>query len=150
MYVNIGHDSAGAFEAFVNIGKSGGFTQSLTEAMGRLISLHLRSGGDIDDVVAQLDGIRGPNVSWDNGEQVNSIPDGIALALKRFQEQEDREVITSDGASESAEESSERADGGVAEIVSNGESPECPECGAMKVIQEGCEKCDSCGWSRCK
>jgi len=150
MYVNIGHDSAGAFEAFVNIGKSGGFTQSLTEAMGRLISLHLRSGGDIDDVVAQLDGIRGPNVSWDNGEQVNSIPDGIALALKRFQEQEDREVITSDGASESAEESSERADGGVAEIVANGESPECPECGAMKVIQEGCEKCDSCGWSRCK
>ena len=85
VYVNINEDEQGRpFELFANIGNSGGFTASFTEALAKTISTALRSGVDPEEIADELHGIRSPKVAWDKGEQINSIPDAIGTALRRY------------------------------------------------------------------
>ena len=85
VYVNINEDEQGRpFELFANIGNSGGFTASFTEALAKTISTALRSGVDPEEIASELKGIRSPKVAWDKGEQINSIPDAIGTALRRY------------------------------------------------------------------
>jgi ribonucleoside-diphosphate reductase alpha chain len=85
MYVNINEDENGdAFELFATIGNSGGFTNSFTEALAKVISYALRSGVDPREIADDLQGIRSPKVAWDKGEQINSIPDAIGTAMRRY------------------------------------------------------------------
>ena len=85
VYVNINEDEHGKpFELFANIGNSGGFTASFTEALAKTISTALRSGVDPEEIADELKGIRSPKVAWDKGEQINSIPDAIGTALRRY------------------------------------------------------------------
>ncbi|MFB6093054.1 MAG: ribonucleoside-diphosphate reductase, adenosylcobalamin-dependent, partial [Haloquadratum sp.] len=67
-----------------NIGNSGGFTASFTEALAKTISTALRSGVDPSEIASELQGIRSPKVAWDKGEQINSIPDAIGTAMRRY------------------------------------------------------------------
>jgi ribonucleoside-diphosphate reductase alpha chain len=85
LYVNINEDEQGRpFELFANIGHSGGFTNSFTEALAKVISTALRSGVDPEEIVDELDGTRSPKVAWDKGEQIQSIPDAIGTAMRRY------------------------------------------------------------------
>ena len=85
LYVNINEDGDGRpFELFANIGNSGGFTASFTEALAKTISTALRSGVDPSEIASELQGIRSPKVAWDKGEQINSIPDAIGTAMRRY------------------------------------------------------------------
>jgi ribonucleoside-diphosphate reductase alpha chain len=86
LYVNINEDPEGErpFELFANIGNSGGFTASFTEALAKTISTALRAGVDPREIADELRGIRSPKVAWDKGEQINSIPDAIGTALRRY------------------------------------------------------------------
>ncbi|WP_053947032.1 adenosylcobalamin-dependent ribonucleoside-diphosphate reductase [Halolamina sediminis] len=86
LYVNINEDpqTGEPFELFANIGNSGGFTASFTEALAKTISTSLRSGVDPEEVASELQGIRSPKVAWDKGEQIQSIPDAIGTAMRRY------------------------------------------------------------------
>ena len=85
LYVNINEDDRGRpFELFANIGNSGGFTASFTESLAKTISTALRSGVDPEEIADELQGIRSPKVAWDKGEQINSIPDAIGTAMRRY------------------------------------------------------------------
>ncbi len=86
LYVNINEDpeESRPFELFANIGNSGGFTASFTEALAKTISTALRSGVDPGEIADELQGIRSPKVAWDKGEQINSIPDAIGTAMRRY------------------------------------------------------------------
>ena len=86
LYVNINEDpeTGDPFELFANIGNSGGFTASFTEALAKTISTALRSGVDPEEIASELQGIRSPKVAWDKGEQINSIPDAIGTAMRRY------------------------------------------------------------------
>jgi ribonucleoside-diphosphate reductase alpha chain len=84
LYVTINEDAWGPFEVFARIGKSGGEANALTEAVGRLISLALRSGIEIRSIIKHLKGIRGSAPVWQNGELILSVPDAIGKALERF------------------------------------------------------------------
>ena len=85
LYVNINEDEEGRpFEVFCNIGNSGGFTSSFTEALAKVISSALRSGVDPEEIQGELTGIRSPKVAWDRGEQITSIPDAIGTAMRRY------------------------------------------------------------------
>jgi ribonucleoside-diphosphate reductase alpha chain len=171
LYVNINEDEAGQpFELFANIGNSGGFTASFTEALAKTISTALRSGVDPREIASELQGIRSPKVAWDKGEQINSIPDAIGTAMRRYLDDEiDRPYPKQQNLTELEEAerqagavpSSEgpEADGGAtvaddaddtADLLAAGESPECPDCGSMSLYySEGCKTCESCGWSEC-
>ncbi len=155
LFVTINDSNGEPFEVFTQVGKSGGYTQSFTEALGRTISLALRSGADAEDVIKQLDDIRSPQIAWDSGTQIHSVPDAIAEAMKRHLKGGDTPQHTIDsfdtGETETQQagktETEKIAD--AAEIVKDGTTPECPDCGGMLILQEGCKKCPGCGWSKC-
>ena len=162
LYVNINEDAEGRpFELFANIGNSGGFTASFTEALAKTISTALRSGVDPREIATELQGIRSPKVAWDKGEQINSIPDAIGTAMRRYldgdiakaypQQQNLTEIDAApepDGGAVVAPPAPET--GAVDALLAAGESPECPDCGSMTLYySEGCKTCESCGWSEC-
>lgn len=83
LYVTVNFDEEGRpFELFTALGKAGGCDSAQNEAIARLVSMALRAGVDPRDVVDHLQGIT-CDPAWDNGVLVRSVPDGIALALKR-------------------------------------------------------------------
>jgi ribonucleoside-diphosphate reductase alpha chain len=160
LFVTINNsENNGPFEVFANLGKSGGYTQSFTQALGRMTSLALRSGAEGEDVIKQLDDIRSPQIAWDQGTQIHSVPDAIAEAMKRHMQVQEGSQQTVDqyetpqekqqdmGQTQAKTETEQQAD--AASIVQDGENPECPECGGMLVLQEGCNKCPDCGYSKC-
>jgi len=168
VYVNINKDEDGRpFELFANIGNSGGFTASFTEALAKTISTALRSGVDPEEIVNELNGIRSPKVAWDKGEQIQSIPDAIGTALSRVingevepesgnfptpSTTEKGSESTSISQSQTSELSGTETDSktDTQKIIAQGASPECPECSEMSLyFSEGCKTCESCGWSEC-
>ena len=84
LYVTVNSDADGKpFEVFGNQGKSGGCDSAMMEAITRLASLNLRSGVPVENIVDQLKGITCCPV-WDEGVQVRSGPDAIALVLGKI------------------------------------------------------------------
>jgi len=154
LYVTINEDDKGLFELFAAIGRGGGYTASFSEGIGRLVSLCLRSGVPVDEIIDQLEGIRSPRLALDHGERVYSIPDAIAKAIKRHIGMQKTGVMA-------PIDSYDAETGGVhvddelekeaqtEDLVRRGMNPECPECGRTLVLEEGCAKCRHCGYSEC-
>ncbi len=155
LYVTVNEDDRGLFEVFAQIGRGGGYTASFTEGLARLVSLCLRSGVPVDEIVDQLEGIRSPRIAVDHGERIYSIPDAIAKAMKRHIGMQKTGVVppveTFDelGGAVETDVELERESRDVDEMLKKGLNPECPECGKQLVYEEGCVKCHSCGYSEC-
>ncbi|MFB6212886.1 MAG: adenosylcobalamin-dependent ribonucleoside-diphosphate reductase [Candidatus Magasanikbacteria bacterium] len=162
LYITVNDDEHGdPFEVFATIGKSGGFFQEQSEAICRLISLSLRAGVSIENIIKQLKGIRGPMPVITNKGTVLSLPDAIARVLedhtgRNFLEEGNEDALE-DGQSSEVEQKAEvqarrmqpsTADSD-ADLADYGMMPGCPECGAPLQISEGCMSCRSCGFSRC-
>src|SRR5258708_34382055 len=83
MFVHLTEDDKGQpFEVFVTLGKAGGSAMADAEAMGRLISLALRSGIPLMEVHRQLRGISSDRAVGLGPNKVLSVPDAIGLALE--------------------------------------------------------------------
>jgi ribonucleoside-diphosphate reductase alpha chain len=154
LYVTINEDTKGLFELFAAIGRGGGYTASFSEGIGRLVSLCLRSGVPVDEIIDQLEGIRSPRLALDHGERIYSIPDAIAKAIKRHIGMQKTGVMApidsydaESGAVHVDDELEKEAQ--TEDLVRRGLNPECPECGRTLVLEEGCAKCRHCGYSEC-
>ena len=85
MFVNITEDEKGQpFEVFITLGKAGGSAMADAEAMGRLISLALRSGIPLMEVHRQLRGISSDRAVGLGPNKVLSVPDAIGIALEEW------------------------------------------------------------------
>ncbi len=83
MFANITEDDRGQpFEVFINLGKAGGSAMADAEAMGRLISLALRSGIPMMEIHRQLRGIASDRVVGLGPKKILSVPDAIGMALE--------------------------------------------------------------------
>ncbi len=155
LYVTVNEDDKGLFEVFAQIGRGGGYTASFTEGLARLVSLCLRSGVPVDEIIDQLEGIRSPRIAVDHGERVYSIPDAIAKAMKRHigmqrtGVQPPVETFDELGGAVETDVELEKEARDVEEMLKKGLNPECPECGKQLTYEEGCVKCLSCGYSEC-
>ncbi|VEN73383.1 Vitamin B12-dependent ribonucleotide reductase [Candidatus Desulfarcum epimagneticum] len=129
LYVTVTEFEGEPFEVFATIGKSGRSTTAKTEAIGRLVSLALRSGVNVEKIVEQLKGIGGEHPVFQNGGLVMSIPDAISRVLK------DRYMTHDPAASRPR-----------ASVLAGGV---CPECGQTISFEEGCMTCHFCGYSKC-
>ncbi|GEM_PF-73206 len=133
LFITINEDEEGLCEVFLRVGRSGGCIASHSEAVGRLISLALRSAIPPEEVIDQLRGIRCPSPAWHNGETILSCADAIGRAIGHYIE----------------------ANGGhipeeiVLKTQMSSVAPECPECGGLLELVEGCTVCRSCGYSQC-
>jgi ribonucleoside-diphosphate reductase alpha chain len=130
LYVTVTEYDRKPFEVFATIGKSGKSTTAKTEAIGRLVSLALRSGVKVDDIVDQLKGISGEHPVFQNGGLVLSIPDAIARVLEK-------RYLSGDKA-----EANHKT-----QYSLMGEK--CPECGQTVSFEEGCILCHFCGFNKC-
>ncbi|MGA2587345.1 MAG: adenosylcobalamin-dependent ribonucleoside-diphosphate reductase [Candidatus Aminicenantales bacterium] len=123
LYVTISYFNQKPFEVFASIGKSGYTTMADAEAIGRLVSLALRSGVDPKELVNQLKGIGGSEPIFTEGGLVTSIPDAIAKVL-------------------------ERHFGEVKNNIKDLYQSACRQCGAT-LPDEKCPTCPNCGWNKC-
>jgi ribonucleoside-diphosphate reductase alpha chain len=130
LYVTVTEYEAEPFEIFATIGKSGRSTTAKTEAIGRLVSLALRSGIKVEKIVEQLKGIGGEHPVFQKDGLVLSIPDAIARVL------ENRYLKNKDYKKRYKHEKS---------LL--GET--CPECGQTMSFEEGCITCHFCGFTKC-
>jgi len=133
LYVTVNTFETRPVEVFVQIGKSGYSTMADAEATGRLVSLALRSGIAVEDVVEQLEGIGGSSPVFSDGKLVMSIPDAIATILKRH--------FVSVGDASVREPTKRPMDLNL---------ERCPDCGDRALaFEQGCMTCRSCGYSKC-
>ncbi len=151
LYVTINEDEGGRpFEVFCTLGKAGGAAMADAEAMGRLMSLALRSGIPIQQVKDQLRGISCDRAVGLGPNKVLSVPDAVGQAIERYLEekagvQEALPLTVGMPRGGTQPQGSAAASGG--EVYDMGT---CPECGTGHLaFEEGCKKCHVCGYSEC-
>ena len=82
LFVTVNDDERGSpFELFATLGKAGGCAAAQTEAIGRLVSLALRSGAPVDTVHSHLRGITCHRPSGFGPTRVLSCGDAIAQVV---------------------------------------------------------------------
>lgn len=106
-------------EVFINASKSGTDEKAWTEAVGRLISLYLQGGGDINKIVKTLKDINGESTKFSQGWVIKSGADAVAQAIEKLVED----------------------DSGEPRKKLSGVS-KCKHCGKMTFVREG--GCASC------
>ena len=145
-------------EVFAQLGKAGDVAASDLEAISRLVSLYLRLGGSMNDLIDQLEGI-GSHMSIPTKDgRVMSLADGLGKTLHRYQVAKDTYGVA---AILMGEINFDKLPGlKVLETQNNGSvetevdtsnlfKVKCPECGNVLSFSEGCVKCPSCGYSKC-
>ena len=169
-YITITEDDKGQpFEIFMSLGKAGGPLMADVEAIGRLISLALRSGIPMVEIYRQLRHISSDKAIGLGPNKVMSVPDAIGIAIEKWmheKEGEQQELLPPSGQarpSQSVEATvrpittapSLHSQSGqhMAEIEKETRGPDmmgaCPDCGSQLSYEEGCVKCHVCGFSEC-
>ena len=146
----------------------------MAEGVTRLASLALRSGVDPAEVVKQLRGISSDQPAYDAGQVIFSGPDAIAVAMERILAERGDWPKPRIGSSEHGQPSMfgapsakelglptavpvERFDQDVevpvpvsdANMAQQVSADLCPDCFGPLAHEEGCQKCYSCGFSKC-
>src|SRR5438034_1136137 len=157
MYVTITEDDRGQpFEVFISLGKAGGALMADVEAIGRLISLALRSSIPLKEIYRQLRGISSDRAVGLGPHKVLSVPDAIGIAFEKWMQ--DKQGIQQDllgtAAAAPGVATPVRESVGARELFGErGREQEflgaCPDCGSQLTFAEGCAKCHVCGYSEC-
>lgn len=140
LYITVNCDDDGDLvETFIESSK-GGICKANTAAVNRLVSVALRSGVKVDEIIDQLRGIYCPACAKTNKTVDGlSCPDIMAKTLHAFyygeEEIPQKNVVKSKRAVEMA--------------AAKTNSEKCPECGEPIHREGGCVICSSCGWSKC-
>jgi ribonucleoside-diphosphate reductase alpha chain len=157
LYVTITEDEKGQpFEIFMSLGKAGGALMADVEALGRLISLGLRSGIPMAEIYRQIRGISSDRTIGLGANKVLSVPDAVGIAIERWMQ--DKQGVQQEllpGLTESAVDAPV-----VQQVAPSGQqmtfsgmqqtlSGACPDCGSQLEFAEGCMKCHVCGFSEC-
>jgi ribonucleoside-diphosphate reductase alpha chain len=158
MYVTITEDDKGQpFEVFMSLGKAGGALMADVEAVGRLISLALRSGVPLLEIYRQLRGISSDRAVGLGPNKVMSVPDAIGIAIEKWMQDKQgvqQDLLESTGSTTAVQTEVVRGAAGDAALrAARGPEPDfigaCPDCGSQLAFIEGCAKCHVCGFSEC-
>ena len=167
LYVTINEDDTDRpFEVFCTLGKAGGAAMADSEAIGRLVSLALRSGISIAAVRDQLRGISCDRAVGVGPNKVLSAPDAVAQAIDHYLAEKSgvQEELPlglpagavadtgREGGDPSSSASSLAAATAPVRYVDDTAAAlgSCPACGASQMAyEEGCRKCYVCGFSDC-
>ena len=122
-YVTVNSQDGLPTEVFIVSGKAGDEANADSEALGRMVSIALQYGVPAEVVVKTLRGINGGMYGTYQGRMAASKADLIAIALETA---------------------------GVQNVEKTKGGKSCPECGGKHLrYEEGCVKCDVCGYSKC-
>lgn len=127
LYLTVNEVDGKPFEVFATIGRSGRSITAKAEAIGRLVSLALRSGVHVREIVKQLKGIGGEHPVFQKKDMLLSIPDAVSWVFENRYLQ----------------------DNSLRNLAKSLSKADCPECFGELVFQEGCFVCPSCGFTKC-
>ncbi|MGC8479791.1 MAG: adenosylcobalamin-dependent ribonucleoside-diphosphate reductase [Candidatus Micrarchaeia archaeon] len=151
LYVTANFDENEVREVFINLGKTGSDEKSYCEAIGRLISKYLQVGGNLQEAISSLKGIKAnSSISWDHGMKLYSIPDAIAKALEIMSGISKPMFAEPLGVQKTviAEQTSSKSKG--KDDSKEIEMEMCIKCSEKAVVHEnGCYTCQSCGYTKC-
>ena len=134
LYITINEDEEGnVFELFTQMGKAGGCASSQAEAIGRLVSLALRSNIEPIEIEKQLKGISCHSPAWAAGGKIASCSDAISKAIERY-----KQVGTK-----------KNGNGAHAKNETIMMCGACPDCGGAVEHEGGCAVCRDCGFTKC-
>jgi ribonucleoside-diphosphate reductase alpha chain len=153
-------------EIFAQLGKAGDVVSSDLEAISRMVSLYLRIGGSLEDVIDQLEGIGSHMVIPSKDGKVISLADALGKSLHRYnlakltyglndiltgkinfeelpalKDLEPQEIISEEEPTKPLIEAAGNS--------TNLYKQKCPECNGILSFSEGCVKCPECGYSKC-
>jgi ribonucleoside-diphosphate reductase alpha chain len=151
LYVTINERNGKPYEVFIQSGGSGG-CEAGNQALGRTISLALRSGGDIQNIIKQLSKVKCPAALRNSKSEGKSCSDIVGRLLIESipdsDEDEDDEV-----------EYLKKTYDSNGDLIKDVIIPpsfledfleECPECHKKTLVREsGCKVCHSCGYNKC-
>ncbi len=144
LFITVNRDENGICEVFTSTGKGGG-CPSQSEATARLVSIALRAGISIDEILSQLKGIRCPTTVRQPGLKCTSCPDAIARTIEKMSKYD----MGIKAGTESEEQKAPVAQGsGNKPVVGADNKLYCPDCGKLLRHEGGCTICD-CGFSHC-
>lgn len=144
-------------ENFIAMGDGGGCARNL-EAISRLISLCLRGGIDVSEIIKQLKKVhacpsyRARKIQQGDTSIGTSCPSAIGYAIEDLCEKINNRLFDTE---ELADEDmptlwyEDWYKDSNSEIEDLHSEPTCPECGEPIVFEGGCNICKSCGWSKC-
>lgn len=175
LHVSLNHEHARAgelIEVYARMGKPGAIEAGLFEAVGRLASAFLQYAAEFGEderskvemtIVRQLVNIQSGYPAFfkfsdsDKATTIQSPCDGLAKAIQHYRRQYSVESAILGGSEPVAVDSS--SDGSTAEIGAQqptGGSPAgrgglpCSKCGGESWLKiDGCNVCQSCGYSKC-
>lgn len=145
LYVTVNYDDNGICEVFTSTGKAGG-CPSQSESTARLVSIALRSGISVEEIINQLKGIRCASTVRQAGLKCTSCPDAIAKVIKKVYDLQRDKHGEKDLIQKVAEVIHEK------KIEHNSNETMfkfCPECGNQLEHEGGCVTCRNCGYSKC-
>ncbi|MEI6054264.1 MAG: adenosylcobalamin-dependent ribonucleoside-diphosphate reductase [Candidatus Saccharibacteria bacterium] len=152
-YISINEDEEGnIFEVFINVGRAGSDITADAEAIGRLTSLTFQIPSDYytpdqvaQKVITRLRGIGGSSSTGFGVDRVRSLADAVAKIVEQHQATK----ISNKPAIEEVPVQNETIP--LWEAPKNNSLADiCPECGTASLrFIEGCQKCESCGFSKC-
>lgn len=162
LHVDFDEYTGEPFETFIDIGSGGGCERNL-QFISRLISLALRAGVPLSEIIDQATSIRPCKAYTDrtakkkDTSKGTSCPSAIGHALKELQEKINARCFGDDDDDDESED---------IEICNNScescslyddkeyikkdyGNAKCPECGESLAFEGGCNICKNCGWSKC-
>lgn len=159
-YITMNSDEFGnPFEVFITVGKAGSDIQADAEALGRMISLQLRTTAPnnrremLKLVVEQLSDIGGARPMGFGPNRILSLPDAVGRALLThyFNEPQPQQLgLPINGGTVATEAPTTESKPTVSKSSGYAGADMCPECGTISLIRaEGCRKCLTCGYSEC-
>jgi ribonucleoside-diphosphate reductase alpha chain len=128
-------------EVILTSGKAGDEANADSEALGRVVSIALQYGVPPEAIIRTLRGINGGLYGTYQGRLVSSKADLIAVALETIPE-----AFKGMGQNPGEEPLPALSGGGFALLG----AAACPVCGEKTLVrEEGCWKCQACGYSKC-
>lgn len=144
-YLTINRDVEGHLvESFVNTSKNG-TCKSTIDGLNRMISLALRSGTKVEEIIDQLKGITCSACTRTTYKGIKKIdglscPDIIANALKQEYFEGIQNVNSGKLNTTTYNISKEN------NLISD---DKCPDCGSSMFLTEGCSRCTKCSYTKC-
>ncbi|THF67697.1 adenosylcobalamin-dependent ribonucleoside-diphosphate reductase [Deinococcus sp. Arct2-2] len=147
--VTVNHLRGKPVEVMVISGRAGDEANADSEALGRVVSIALQHGVPAQAIIKTLRGLNGGLYGSYNGRLVGSKADLIAVALETFQKDMDAGALPPLAGGSTDTPSVSPAGVSVAGMDSMSRE-RCPVCEERAVIrEEGCLKCQACGYSKC-
>ena len=141
-------------ETFINVGSTGACERNL-QFISRLMSLALRAGVSVEDIIDQCTSIKpcpayvSRTVKTHDTSKGSSCPSAIGYALKDLCDKikdrffADFDLIENENVQETTAQPKR------INIVKQKTIIPCPECGEPLIFEGGCNVCKACGYSKC-